>query len=198
VNQSNIISLPVSAANLEPFRRMKFGAAGLEYAGAADPSIGTFLPADPGMDVVGALQPRGIGIHFVIIGSNTDVAVGDTLEAAADGKLVKLAAGLAEAVALEACSDLNDQIRAVFLPNTGFKVVAAGIHTWAGGAAVADSIAVAGLVATDIVVCTLTARAAAETLILAVNDHANDQIDLTLSANGTNGTTKINWLVLRA
>lgn len=198
MNQSTIISLPVAAANLEPFRRMKFGPNGLEYAGAADPAIGTFLPADPGMDTAGALQPRGIGIHFVTIGNGTDVAVGDRLEAAADGKLIKLATGLAEAVALESCTDADDRIRAVFLPNTGFSIVAAGTHVWAGGVAVADSIAIPGLVPTDIVLCTLTARAGAETLLLAVNDHANDQIDLTLSANGTNGTTRISYLVLRA
>ncbi len=77
-------------------------------------------------------------------------------------------------------------------------VVAAGIHAWAGGAAATDSIAVAGLEATDIVQATLVARAAAETLVLAANDAGNDQIDLTLSANGTNGTTKVAYSVLRA
>jgi hypothetical protein len=79
-----------------------------------------------------------------------------------------------------------------------YTPVAAGIHAWAGGAATTDSIAVAGLLATDIVLCTLVARAATETLVLAVNDAGNDQIDLTLSANGTDGTTKVCYQVLRA
>lgn len=78
------------------------------------------------------------------------------------------------------------------------RVIAAGIHPWAGGAAVTDSIAVVGLEATDIVLATLVARAAAETLVMAVNDAANDQIDLTLSANGTDTTTKVSYSVLRA
>jgi hypothetical protein len=198
MNQSNIISLPVSAANLEPFRRMTFGPTGLAYAGASDPSIGTFLPADPGMDTTGAIQPRGIGIHFAVIGNSTDIAVGDELQAAADGKLVKKTTGFTEALALEACTDEDDQIRVIYLPKAGFKVIASGIHTWAGGAAAVDSIAVAGLEATDVVIATLTARAAAETLVMAANDGGNDQIDLTLSANGTNGTTKVTYLVLRA
>lgn len=76
-------------------------------------------------------------------------------------------------------------------------VFATGTHSWAGGAATTDSIAVTGLLSTDLVLCTLTARASTETLVLAVNDHANDQIDLTLSANGTNTTTKIAYVVIR-
>lgn len=78
------------------------------------------------------------------------------------------------------------------------EVIAAGIHDWAGGAATTDSISITGLLSTDIVVCTLVARAGAEVLELAVNDDGNDQIDLTLSANGTNGTTKISYQVLRS
>ena len=77
-------------------------------------------------------------------------------------------------------------------------VVAAGIHAWAGGAAATDSIAVVGLLATDVVQCTLVARAGAEVLEQAVNDAGNDQIDLTLSANGTNATTNVAYAVLRA
>jgi hypothetical protein len=77
-------------------------------------------------------------------------------------------------------------------------VVAAGIHVWAGGAAATDSIAVVGLLAGDVIQTTLVARAGAEVLELAVNDAGNDQIDLTLSANGTDGTTKVAYSVLRA
>lgn len=76
--------------------------------------------------------------------------------------------------------------------------VASGIHDWAGGAAATDSIEVVGLLATDIVIATLVARAGAETLVMAANDAGNDQIDLTLSANGTDGTTKVAYTVLRA
>lgn len=79
-----------------------------------------------------------------------------------------------------------------------FEVVAAGIHSWGGGAATTDSIPVVGLLATDIIQVTLIARATTETLVLAVNDAANDQIDITLSANGTDVTTKLSYTVLRA
>jgi hypothetical protein len=76
--------------------------------------------------------------------------------------------------------------------------VASGIHAWAGGAAATDSIEVVGLLDTDVVIATLAAQGAAETLVKAVNDAGNDQIDLTLSANGTDGTTKVAYTVLRA
>ncbi len=82
------------------------------------------------------------------------------------------------------------------LRHAGF-LVASGTHAWAGGAATTDSIPVPGLLATDTVLVTLAGRSAAETLAMAVNDHANDQIDLTLSANGANGTTLISYLVIR-
>jgi hypothetical protein len=78
------------------------------------------------------------------------------------------------------------------------KVVAAGIHDWAGGAAATDTIDVAGILETDIVLCTLAAQSASETLELAAADEADEQIDLTLSANGADGTTKVSYAVLRA
>lgn len=77
------------------------------------------------------------------------------------------------------------------------EVIAAGVHDWAGGAATADVISVAGLEAGDIVIATLAARAATEGLVGASIDDADDEIDLTLSANGTDTTTKVAYTVLR-
>lgn len=78
------------------------------------------------------------------------------------------------------------------------QTIAAGVHAWAGGAATTDSISIAGLAANDVIVATLAGRNSTEQLVLAVNDSANGQIDLTLSANGSNGNTKIAYQVLRA
>jgi hypothetical protein len=198
-NTSPVFSVPASAADLAPYRRAKITATGAAYAGSGEAAVGTLLPGDPGDEEQSAVQDLTFGVHFATMGSNTDIAIGDEVEAAADGKIVKLSAGPAVGVALEAGVDENDVIRVKYYPNPGtFKVVAAGIHAWAGGAATTDSIAVAGLLATDIVLVTLSARASTETLVLAVNDAANDQIDLTLSANGTNATTKLSYAVLRA
>lgn len=76
-------------------------------------------------------------------------------------------------------------------------VVAGGTHVWAGGDATTDSITVTGLAATDVVQATIVARASTETLVMAAKDVANGQIDLTLSANGTDDTTQVDYLVLR-
>jgi hypothetical protein len=92
------------------------------------------------------------------------------------------------------CCDQTDAVD----PTDAFEIVAAGIYSWNGGAATTASIPVVGLLATDIVQTTLVSRAATEQLILSVNDAANDQIDLTLSANGTDTTTKVSYVVLRA
>jgi len=81
--------------------------------------------------------------------------------------------------------------------DVGYWTFAAGIHDWAGGAATTDSISVTGLEATDVIICQLVARAGSEVLELAANDAGNDQIDLTLSVNGTDTTTKISYQVLR-
>ena len=83
-------------------------------------------------------------------------------------------------------------------PNLTHGIVASGIHDWAGGATWSDSISVPGLEATDAVICSLSARASTETLELAENDSANEEIYLTLSSNGTDTTTKIAYLVLRS
>lgn len=78
-----------------------------------------------------------------------------------------------------------------------YTVVQAGVHAWAGGTATTDSISVPGIKATDVIKAVLVDRASTETLVLAKHDVANGQIDLTLSANGTNVTTKIAYEVTR-
>lgn len=83
------------------------------------------------------------------------------------------------------------------MPLGGATVFASGIHAWAGGAATTDSIAVTGLEATDIVLVSLSAIGGSETSVAGVNDAGNDQVDLTLDANGTDDDTQVSYLVLR-
>lgn len=81
--------------------------------------------------------------------------------------------------------------------DTSMYLAKIGQHTWAGGADTSDSISVVGLLSTDLVFAQVAAQSTDETIVLAANDHANDQIDLTLSANGADGVTKINYQVWR-
>lgn len=200
-NTSPIFSVPAASETTPTFVRVKLGATGGEVAGPLDQAVGTVISGynDPGGDTSLAVQDLTFGLHFAIIGNGTDIAIGDELEALAGGELGKRVAGAAVAIALEACTADGDQIRVKYLPNgNSLRVVAAGIHTWAGGAATTDSITVAGLLATDIVIASLVLRSATQTLVTSVNDAAGDQIDLTLSAVGANGGEKIAYAVIRA
>ena len=75
-------------------------------------------------------------------------------------------------------------------------VYAAGIHAWNDGAATTGAIPVTGLLATDVVNTTMHSRASNEEIHTAAA--ATGQINIVLSHNGTNTTTKINYSVLRA
>lgn len=75
-------------------------------------------------------------------------------------------------------------------------IFASGIYTWNDGAATEGDIPITGLLATDVVHVTLHSQAAAELVTKAVA--AAGKIDVTLSANGTNTTTKLNYTALRA
>ena len=75
-------------------------------------------------------------------------------------------------------------------------ILKAGIHTWNDGAATAGDIPITGLLSTDIVNVTLHSQTGAELVTKAVA--AAGQINVTLSANGTDTTTKLNYSALRA
>lgn len=115
MNTQPVFSVPASATDLVPFRRMKMTATGAAYAGAADIAIGTLLPGDPGHESQAAIQDLFTGLHFATIGNATAVAVGDALEAAANGKLVKKTTGDTVAFALEAASAADDVIRVKYV-----------------------------------------------------------------------------------
>lgn len=75
-------------------------------------------------------------------------------------------------------------------------IVGGGIHTWNDGAATAGDIPIAGLLATDVVHVTLHSQTAAEEVVKAVA--AAGQINVTMSANAANATTKLNYSAIRA
>lgn len=108
------------------------------------------------------------------------------------------------------CGDLISYQEALFASSVVYKylkdnyvapqtpshfIFAAGNYTWTG-TGTTNSIAVVGLLATDVIQTTLIARDAAQTLDLSVNNAASDTIDLTLSAAGS-VTCKVAYSVLR-
>lgn len=177
-------------------------AKGAALCGATDTPLGTIDNLETGTGVGMTINLLGRGRSKTCVAA-VAIAQGDRVYTADAGKVTNVPVigcsyiGQAN-TATANNNDLVDVIDCAPVKLAGsHEVIAAGIHVWAGGAATADSIAVAGLLETDVVVATLTARASTETLVMAANDAGNDQIDLTLGANGTNGTTKINYAVLR-
>ena len=195
----------IAASNLsgKEHLALTLTANGVDIAAAGDLVIGTLQRgAAQGLAVAVHLSFAN-GLHYAQIGDGTAIAVGDLLQQAAGGKLVKKTTGQAVAVAWESLlgSNTDAQIRVLYLRPTDAaatqSVVAAGVRTWAGGAATTDSVSVPGLLAGDVVTATLVARAGSETLVLTTADAVADTLTFLLSANGTNGTTKIAYQVSR-
>lgn len=202
MNKDSVISLPIASGTaIAEYLRVYVDSNGqVLLAGATDPAIGHLeRPCDgANYQFASVYLINNGGVHFAV--ANAAISKGGKFQPAASGKIAPLTTGTPSGIALEAAAADGNVIRVAYiggLAGVPFDIVTAGIHSWAGGAATTDSIAVTGLAAGDVVVASLAARASTETLVLVANDHANDQIDLTLSANGTNTTTKIHYVVLR-
>lgn len=170
--------------------------------GATDIPLGTIDNTESSTGLAQTVYLLGKGDTKKMVASEA-IGAGVRVYAAASGKVattgtIPVGISLTAAGTDDDILEVADGIAAATPSGTSHKIIAAGIHPWAGGAATTDSISVVGLEATDVVHCTLVARASTETLVLTTNDAGNDQIDLTLSANGTDTTTKISYSVLRA
>jgi len=174
------------------------------YADASDVGIGIIQQdVASGSYAVGkAFNDPGTALLRV---NDASVTAGDALYAAADGEVTTTANNYLVGYAIEAGTEANQLLECAInvqaleqQSSATHYVFAAGIHDWAGGAATADSIGVTGILATDVVQATLVARAGSEVLELAAIDAGDEEIDLTLSANGTDTTTKVAYTVFRA
>lgn len=83
-------------------------------------------------------------------------------------------------------------------PNGGGSIqIAAGVHTWGGGAATTDTIANTNVAAGDVVLLTISVPGSGSpTVAFAVVDPGVG-VDLTLDQNGQDATTKIFYQVIR-
>lgn len=170
--------------------------------GATDIPLGTIDNIESSTGLAQTVLLLGKGNTKKMVASEA-IGAGVRVYAASSGKVattgtIPVGIALTAATQDDDILEVADGISVTTPSGTSHKIIAAGIHDWAGGSATTDSISVTGLESTDVVLCTLVARASTETLVLAANDAGNDQIDLTLSANGTDTTTKIAYAVLRA
>ncbi len=196
--------------------RVKLSSGKAVKAGAADRYVGiTQGTAAADGDEIAVRLRNGLGtVEVTAAGA---ITAGNTCYDAANGKVAGSGTQIF-GIALEAATADGDQIEVLPLPDEvtppdgsvtaaklaagvlpSHRVVAAGVHTWAGGAAATDSIAVTGLEATDVVVVNIQARGSGNpTSVIGTNDAGNDQIDLLMDQNGEDDVTKIGYAVLRA
>jgi hypothetical protein len=138
MNDSFTPSYTASSGAMVAYRRVKLGSDGkIAYAGPADVAIGALL-ADidstiPARDTAGVLRPAVGSCYAVYDGAQT-LAVGDEIEAAANGKITKRVAGRRIGIALETASADGDTIRVVYEGESGPTTVEIGYVAGTGGA----------------------------------------------------------------
>lgn len=159
----------------------------LDDKGAADESI--------------ALRLFGTADETFLLVPAVAISTGDLLYTAASGKVTHVSSAGAYCVGRALTDAVQDgivevdpQTPTVVPPTASHRIIASGIHTWAGGADTTDSIAVAGILATDTVLVTSGVGPAVVTAVKG----STAVIDVTLATAGTDGTTKLNYAVIRA
>lgn len=121
MNANNVVSLNAATGATLAGKEgalVKMTSSGIDVAGASDTVIGTLVRAPLVGTTNGAcaVMLRLPGLHYVKIGNNTAVEVGDTLAQYADGGVIKTtSAGIAVAIEAAPGSSLGGQIRAAFL-----------------------------------------------------------------------------------
>ena len=176
----------------------------IAVAGASDVVLGTVddeVTTANLTDQPVAVILLGAGPSTVKMVANAAITAGTAVYQAASGKVAptgirRVGTALTAAAADGDVIEVNSCIPQVAPAATTPVAIFAGTRSWAGGAATTDAVTLTGLLSTDIVVATLRARASTETLVLAVP--TADTLTFTLSANGTNTTTKLDYVVFRA
>lgn len=209
MNTSDIVSFASATGSSglagKEHTNVKLTSTGIALAGATDIVIGTLLRGNPNGDgfPVDIFLSAG-KIHFVTVGNNTAIAIGDALQRAANGTMVKWTAGNVDAYAWGAAPSTSSggQIEALVLystasaePLSAHQIVASGTYTWGSSSVATETVTVAGVLSTDTVTAAVAVSAAGE-YILTATAEAGD-IVLVLSANGTTPTTKVNYTVVR-
>lgn len=148
----------------------------LVYASATSTAIGTLM-----QDVDGDLPSRnrgsllrpGTASSFATYGSATALAVGDEVQAAANGKIDKLSTGKAIGVALESAAADGDIIRVCYYNTPDAGDGAVGYNTGAGGAVTQITNAATGVTLSklcgQLTTVALTTAAAAEEVFEVTN-----------------------------
>jgi len=96
---------------------LKLTSTGVDVAGASDVVIGSLIRGAVAGAAVAVFLSHANGLAFVQVGNDTAIAIGDALDQAANGQVVKHTTGTVVGYAWEAApaGSSNGQIRALFI-----------------------------------------------------------------------------------
>lgn len=178
----------------------------IDVCGATDRPVGVMDDTGSADESI-AMRLFGTADETLLMIPAVAISTGDLLYTAANGKVTNVASPGAYCVGralIDAAQDTVVEVEpqtptvvpAAAPPamSASHYVFAAGIHTWAGGADTTDSIAIEGLLATDVILVTSGTGPA----VVSAVKGSGAAIDVALATAGTDGTTKLNYGVLRA
>ncbi|MBO5780878.1 MAG: DUF2190 family protein [Opitutales bacterium] len=177
---------------------MAFGG-GIKIAGATDRPIGVCSDCGEEGDVLDVVLPGSAESSIICI-ANGAVAEGDLLYSADGGKVSASVSPNCHKVGIALSSTSAGGVVEVDPQGFGMKayeILACGLHTWEGGASTTDSLTISGIKENDCAFAVLAQAGGSETKVKAEVNPENSEVVFTLDANGSNGSTLINWMVVR-
>lgn len=203
VHQSGKVARKLEVAFADRYLLAKQGTAADEIAlnGADDRPIGVMTDEGVAGDYrnVQLLGAADATVRMVADGS---INAGQRLYTAAAGKVTASPSmgsyQIGTAVTSAGDAEQVEVDPAEPVPYSTHRVIAAGVHDWAGGAATQDTISIPGLADGDVVVATLVGTGTTEELKYVTTNTTTELINLFLTAQGVDGTTKVSYAVYRA
>lgn len=178
---------------------VKASGGGIEVASAIDRPIGVCADCGEEGDILDVALP-GCAESSIICVANGAVSEGDFLYSADGGKVSASISPNCHKVGIALSSTSTGGIVEVDPQGFGMKayeILACGLHTWAGGASLTDSLTISGIRENDCAFAVLAQAGGSETKVKAAVNPEDGKVIFTLDANGSNGSTLVNWMIVR-
>ena len=179
---------------------VKFSEGGISLCGAQDAPLGVCTDMGDAGEVLDVALPACAESTILCVASS-QINQGDNVYTSASGKVSAIPSANSYKVGLALNSTASEGIVEIDPQNFGskaYQIFAGGTHTWAGGSALTDEIAISSLKAGDSAFAVIAdAGTSSATSVKASVDSENSKITFTLNQNGANDSTLINWLVVR-
>lgn len=186
----------ISQANL----LVKFSDGGIAVCSQTDAPIGVCSDMGKSGDILDVALGACAESTLLCVAASA-IAQGDVLYTSANGKVGTSAVAGAHKVGLALNAASAGGAVEVDPQNFGakaFQIFAAGVHTWAGGAALTDEISISSIKSGDIAFAMIsTAGTGSATAVKASIDSENSKIKFTIDQNGVDASTILNWMIVR-